>query len=301
MISRDDLVIVVQGKLHKHGLQNIDRYLEYGKIVLAFNDTEIPEELAPLIDRHRGNPDVELCQIEAKPRAATYNQQNCYYQFRTTTAGLSLASGLHRKLVKPPYTYAIKVRCDKMLGNLKPFLSEIEQNPGKLVTSNLHFRPDSACKYHPSDKFVGGLFQDMLYTFSLALNRCEREAILLESGVYDHTDLLPGLDVKCPYPWYLPGMPTKTTPNMAPVIGVPCELPHGYVGAYPEVVLGTSFLLYKAQEDPLAHPMNRAASREIMKKYFRIFRIEDSLPYLNKFGTSQPEHNWVEIHRIEDI
>jgi hypothetical protein len=80
-----------------------------------------------------------------------------------------------------------------------------------------------------------------------------------------------------------------------PIIGLPCELPFGYVGVYPEVLLSTSYLMQKGIQP------DRKSSRQQMFENFWVVAMEDCLPYSNKEGWPHPEHNWHEIHHINAL
>jgi L-cysteine desulfidase len=60
------------------------------------------------------------------------------------------------------------------------------------------------------------------------------------------------------------------------------------------MVIGTSFLFSKKI---FPNPEN---SVELVKEHFNIVKVEDMVPYVNKQGTNEVEHNSLEIDRIEE-
>lgn len=256
LIDKSEITIMVQGQDITEGpgpltADIVQNYEDQGYVVVRGNSTEAP---APHI----------------------YNQQNIWRQCMSTIAGL--------ELVTTPYV--MKCRSDIWIKSAEPFREGLSVFPDRYVCSNLHFRPDRTFKFHPSDKFIIGNTQNILAMFRDAKSRCENQAILLQSGIYE-----PDGGV---FEWATPE--TLTTRHTdEPKIGAACLLPWGYIGTYPEVVLGTSWLNIKGIG------VDRKTSRATVKDNFAIVQVEKCGGYLNKLGSSHPEHNWVEIHDIWDF
>jgi hypothetical protein len=196
--------------------------------------------------------------------------------------------------------YVLKLRTDQWYGNLVPFFDAVRKQPNKFICSNLHFRPDHICKYHPSDKLIGTNTKDMLETFRIASHRVKNEVVALMAGAYmytENTDIISEKDLFNDIGLYSYGDANRklaTNYLEKPLLGTIQIFPAGYIGVVPEVVIGTSYLLAKG-----VYPApNKSIS--IVKEHFDIVKVEDMVPYVNKFGTNEIEHNFVEIHNIED-
>jgi hypothetical protein len=285
----NDFTLVFQGPLHKnfiYGLMN--NYAEYtNHIVISHWDTDDVELMEYL--RECEVPHKLITNTFSK-RYNVYQNQNVYYQTYTTFKGV-------RKVDTP---YVLKLRTDQWYGNLIPMFETVRANPNKYNCVNLHFRPDSLFKYHPSDKLIGTNTKDMLNTFALALHRVEHEVTSLMAGAYMYTDdrsivseevMLNDLGL---YTYADINRKLVTQYPEKPLLGTIQIFPAGYIGVVPEMIIGTSYLLAKG-----IYP-SPADSVRIVKENFHIVMVEDMVPYVNKEGASHVEHNSQEIHRIED-
>lgn len=277
--------IVVQGPLHENSLAHVQEYREYCPVIISYWRSDRTPE---------GDFDLSGATLVANDLPTTdtiWNAQNVYYQIVNTLAGIMAADGAD---------YVLKLRSDEYVGNLLPFFEAILQNPQRFTCGNLHFRPDAAMKFHPSDKIVGGSKPLMDATYKIARYRCQFNQLLLMGGVYEYTDLATSYcRVKFPekrelFDHWKNGLPLFTEEPQKPIVGAARHLPHGHIGVAAEQLIGTSFLMARG-----VFP-DRRISREIMREHFRIVRLEDCIPYRDKYGNGMPQHNWVEVDRIED-
>lgn len=269
--------IVLQGPAHPNTAPAARSWGRYGHVIISTWEGSDVEELKKQVPWA-----TFVVHNKFEVPASTYNRQNVYLQCITSLGGIDLADT----------EYVIKARSDTFIGNPEPFIVACMAFPDRYVCSNLHFRPDATFKFHASDKIIGGAAEEIRNTFQLSKERCERDGILLNSGIYDYTFNHKG----CPYKYWQAGESvTKTSHEQVPIIGLPCELPFGYVGVYPEVLLSTSYLIQKGLE------IDRAKSRQLMYENFWVVAIEECLPYSNKDGWPHPEHNWHEISHINQL
>ena len=262
--------IVIQGGLHQHSLNNLEVYKKMGPVVISCMEGDnldyIPDKKIPVVTSSR----------EILPYV--YNQQNVYYQVLTTLAGLE----------KVDTEFVLKVRSDHSIGSIQPFLDAAKIYPDRYICSNLHFRPDNIFKFHASDKFIMAKTADLLACFRLCKERCENQAILLNSGIYE------SLETALKYPKGGWGSPVIEYPA-EPLIGVAYNLPWGYVGVYPEVLIATSWLTVKG------NIVDRSFSKQLMSQNFYIVDMNQCAPYLDKNGVRITQHNWEEIHHIDHL
>jgi hypothetical protein len=285
----NDFTLMFQGPLHKnfiHGLLN--NYKTYtDNIVISHWDTDDIDLLEYL---HEYNIPHKLVTNTFHKEYNVYHNQNVYYQVYTSLRGM-------QKVTTP---YVLKMRTDQWYGNLVPMFEAVRKYPNKYVCANLHFRPESLVKYHGSDKLIGSNTADMLKTFEVAEHRVVNNAVALAAGAYMYTDdraiiteeeMLNDLAI---YSYAMPNRPLATQYPEKPLLGTIQIFPSGYIGISPEMVISTSYLLAKE-----IYP-SPAKSAEIVKEHFYIVKVEDMVPYVNKDGTSEIEHNSLEIHTIED-
>jgi hypothetical protein len=139
---------------------------------------------------------------------------------------------------------------------------------------------------------IAGLRNDLFFTFSSVLHRCRFHVQILLAGIYEFDEHNP---MKPIWGKWSAGADVVTEQGEQPLIGTVRRLNNNHAGVYAETLIATSFLMAKN-----VFP-DRKKSAEIMKKWFRIVRVEDMQPYLNKWGTNDPGHNWEEINNIKDI
>lgn len=285
----NDFTLMFQGPLHKNFIYGLlNNYKEYtDNIVISHWDTDNLELLQYLVEY---NIPHKLVTNTFHKKYNVYHNQNVYYQAYTSLRGM--------KEVTTPYV--LKMRTDQWYGNLVPMFEAVRNHPNKYVCANLHFRPESLVKYHASDKLIGSNTKDMLQTFEIAEHRIVNNAVALMAGAYMYTDdreiigeeeMLKDLMI---YSYSMPNRPLATQYPEKPMLGTIQIFPSGYIGISPEMVMATSYLFAKK-----IYPSPSESSR-IVKENFHIVKVEDMIPYINKDGTSDIEHNSMEIHNVED-
>lgn len=150
--GRKDLTFIIQGRMVDRDLliRNIRNLCKYGKVVLAVWD------ITPELDEAKILDYIRLNRIN--------NEQNVYLQVYTTLNGLNS--------VDTPFV--IKIRSDEYYYNFNPFISKIDENLDKIVTTNIFFRKTATHPYHISDHIIGGLTEHIKKMFT----NCKR---MLES------------------------------------------------------------------------------------------------------------------------
>jgi hypothetical protein len=268
MINPKDITILVQGKLHKHTLSRIQKYRKWGHILIG---CDLQDDASVLEQYNLEGCEVAYLDISIAP--TTFDCFRVYRQCKSIYEGL--------KHVKTPY--AMKVRSDYWHGNLEPFIAKMSEYPNKFVTNNMYFRPDYVAKYHISDHMVGGKTEDMLKGYEICCHRLENHSQEMHEGFNDHRFLDNDK-------WeYWEGKPGHQTPNNNIFLDGTGR------GVAPEVLIGTSLVVAKGFK------ATREDSKEKMKQCFEIVRVEDMLPHLNKYFTSEITHSGPEIHDIKDI
>jgi hypothetical protein len=165
--------LVIQGPLRYQSIDNINKYFEiFDEIVISHWSKDTLD-----ISHLMTNPKIKIVKNEESNCKPAYNQSAVYYQTYTTLHGLYASSN----------DFAIKVRSDYFIGNLRPLMTKI-LDTGKIVCSNLHFRPNSRTKYHISDPIIGGSTLKMQKGFEKAVYYCENR------------DIIPGLTLDAPEP-----------------------------------------------------------------------------------------------------
>lgn len=285
----NDFTLMFQGPLHKNFIYGLlNNYKEYtDHIVISHWDTDDLQ----LLD-YLGEHNIRHTRVTNKFHTEynVYHNQNVYYQVYTSVKGM--------EQVTTPFV--MKLRTDQWFGNLVPMFEAVRTYQNKYVCANLHFRPDALVKYHASDKLIGGNTNDMLETFKIADHRIRHNAVALMAGAYMFTDdrsvvseerMLQDLAI---YSYNNPNRSLVTTYPRKPLLGTIQTFQSQYIGVAPEIVISTSYLfakkIYPSPEDSVS----------IVKNNFHVVRVEDMLPYVNKEGEDDVEHNSVEISSIEE-
>ena len=285
----NDFTLVFQGPLHENFIYGLlNNYSEYtDNIIISHWDTD-NLDLLKYISEYNINATIVTNTFHTDYNV--FNNQNVYYQVLTTLKGLEQVTT----------KYAIKIRTDQWFGNLEPLFKSVRAQGDKYTCANLHFRPDSLIKYHPSDKLIGSSTTLLLDTFKIAMHRLKNNTQVLLAGAYmysDNRDICTESLIKKHIKVYDYGNAQRTLFTQypqVPEIGTIQVLPAAYIGSVPEVIIGTSFLLAK---NIFPDPEN---SIDIIKNHFEIVRVQDMVPYVNKTGTSEIEQNSIEIDYIEN-
>ena len=172
-IHENTISIIIQGPLNHRSIKTIPDYLKYGEVVVSCWDNdnismleEYKNEIKIVINKYSK---LKGSLILTSRRARPYILQNY-----TTLNGLKASSGY----------LSIKVRSDESYPILGPLISMLKINRDscnpntkisnwfKIVTSNIYFRYDKECKFHPSDHIIAGSRTRLISVFERALARC---------------------------------------------------------------------------------------------------------------------------------
>lgn len=171
--ARENTVsIIIQGPLNDRSIKTIPTYLTYGQVIVSCWDND---DLSRL-DAYRDQIDIVVNNYaDVLPRAQRTNQRNpLILQNHTTHKGLELATGY----------FSIKTRSDESWPDLNPLLNMLRTNRDtkdpdtgiyndfKIITSNIYFRYDRQCKFHPSDHLIAGRTIRMQDIFRRSYNEC---------------------------------------------------------------------------------------------------------------------------------
>jgi len=273
-----DFTIIIQGPLNDISLSNLDYYKKIGKVIISYWDNDNEE----LLNKYNLNEIKLIKNYYEKEFIRFFNNQNMYYQVYNT----------YNALKECETKFVIKTRSDNKYENLDLFIRSIMNNPNKYSCSNLHFRPIDFLPFHASDKLIGARTDILLKTFEICKYRCEKDQLLLMSGVYDETTYL-GIDREFNR-WRWDIDKPYTTLDEDPIIGVEKVLINNHIGIVSEMLITTSFLMANGIKP------NKDLQTKQLFDNFNIIKVED-LKYTNKCNNNTPEHNAVEINDIREL
>ena len=148
--------IIIQGPLNDRSIKTIPAYLTYGQVIVSCWDNDDISKLDPYLNQ------IDLVvnnYADALPRARRTHHRNPIILQNFTT---------HNALKKATGYFSIKTRSDESWPVLDPLLNMLRNNRDtkdpntgiyndyKIITSNIYFRYDSQCKFHPSDHLIAG-------------------------------------------------------------------------------------------------------------------------------------------------
>jgi hypothetical protein len=164
--------IIIQGPLNHRSINTIPAYLTYGQVIVSCWDTDDISILDPFID------DIDLVVNNFSSASSlarrTHLKNPIIFQNYTTHKALELSKGY----------FSIKTRSDESWPVLDPLLNMLKTNRDykdpktglynnhKIITSNIYFRYDKQCKFHPSDHLIAGTTCRMKELFDRAFCDC---------------------------------------------------------------------------------------------------------------------------------
>jgi hypothetical protein len=170
--SENTISIIIQGPLNNRSINTIPDYLKYGEVIVScWNNDEISR-----LNKYKNKIQIVVNNYhDVINKARNTNQKNpLILQNYTTLKGIEQATGY----------FVIKTRSDESYPNLEPLLRLLKKNRDtknpetgrynchKIVTSNIYFRYDKQCKFHPSDHLIAGKRNRMLEVFKNSFSRC---------------------------------------------------------------------------------------------------------------------------------
>lgn len=177
------LSIVIQGPLNDRSLKTIPSYLKYGEVIVSCWGNDNLSKL----DSYKKDIKIVINNCEyIKSKSVRTNQKNpIILQNYTTLNGLKKASG----------HFTIKTRSDESYPVLDPLIDMLRKNRDtkdaktgvynwhKIITSNIYFRHDKECKFHPSDHLIAGQTKRMKEIFKESYRRCTTNEVSLNPEV----------------------------------------------------------------------------------------------------------------------
>lgn len=165
-----DFTLLIQGPVLRNLIimANYNNYLE----------TVVSTWWYPVIDNESHLYYRENLRIVVNPLPDVrniYNDQNRYYQFKSTYSGL--------REIKTKYT--IKVRSDEYYSDLMPAIRKFLEDPNKILTNNVFFRKTRCLPFHPSDHLIIGKTKDLEKVYKTCITECEKNGNRLEIGVFN--------------------------------------------------------------------------------------------------------------------
>jgi hypothetical protein len=148
--------IIIQGPLNDRSIKTIPTYLSYGQVIVSCWDNDDLSKLDPYLNQ------IDLVvnnYADALPKAMRTHHRNPIILQNFTT---------HNALKKATGHFTIKTRSDESWPVLDPLLNMLRTNRDtknpetgiyndyKIITSNIYFRYDKQCKFHPSDHLIAG-------------------------------------------------------------------------------------------------------------------------------------------------
>lgn len=163
----ENVSIIIHGPLSTNTLSTVHKYYLNHKIVICCpqpeqNQYSIFEELEEI--SNIPNTSITIVTYDKDIVSSFYNNHyNRWYHFFSVDLALQYC-----------YTdYTLKMRSDEYYSDLSPFYKAMIENPSKIVTSDIYFRQNSICPFHPSDHIVGGKTNIMKKIFQGAKMLCE--------------------------------------------------------------------------------------------------------------------------------
>jgi len=164
--------IIIQGPLNDRSIQTIPKYLKYGEVIFSCWDNDDISRL----DQYKNQIKIIVNNYhDVISKARRTNQKNpLILQNYTTLKGLQQSKSY----------FAIKTRSDESYPNLDSLINLLKKNRDtkdpktgiydcyKIITSNIYFRYDKQCKFHPSDHLIAGKTSRMLDIFKNSFSRC---------------------------------------------------------------------------------------------------------------------------------
>lgn len=120
-------------------------------------------------------PNLKLIANQTPNVENIYNNQNRYFQFKSTLEGLKQISA----------EYTIKVRSDEYYSNLTPAVQKFLANPEKILTNNVFFRKTQYMPYHPSDHLIIAKTELLKKVYEKCISECEKDSEILEQGYFN--------------------------------------------------------------------------------------------------------------------
>jgi len=170
-----DFTIIIRGPLHQKSLQNIPRYLKDAKVVVShwedgisldYYRPTISQDVKEQLNSYGDSITIVENEYSKLPAHAQIvpgliaDWKPNIYQFYSTFKGLEQTTT----------PFFITCRSDSSYPDLLPFMERIRNNPDKIVTCDINFRPDWAYKFHPGQHVLGGKSQLLKRVFGLCLD-----------------------------------------------------------------------------------------------------------------------------------
>lgn len=152
-----DITILIQGPLHETSVSNIEIYKRYGDVIYITWADGCTVDNLDLINTIHSNCIKFVSLPKDILNNSIHNKQNIFYQAYSTYYGCVLSATKN----------IIKVRSDEKYTNLDALITKINNQPNKIISSNIFFRKYSFFPYHISDHIIAG---DTINITNLFLN-----------------------------------------------------------------------------------------------------------------------------------
>ena len=162
--------LLIQGPVLRNliVMSNQHKYLD---TVVSTWHYPVLEEEASLFAR----PNLKLIANHTPDTTQIYNNQNRYFQFKSTYSGL----------LEVKTEYVIKVRSDEYYFNLNPAAAKFLSDPNKVLTNNVFFRKTKYMPYHPSDHLIVAKTELLKTVYEKCIHQCEKDGDKLEEGYFN--------------------------------------------------------------------------------------------------------------------
>jgi hypothetical protein len=243
MISLEDILVIVQGPEYEATKTTIEYLRSFGfskeNIILSTYKKEEKEAI---------EYDCMIAEVnEIKPNTNynfdVLNKNNYANQILTTSNAFKTISELELS-----YKYVIKIRSDEYYEDYSGLIEKMEDNPSKIICSNLFFRKDFP--YHIGDHIMAGTYKNMAGMFAACSEKLVKP---VSSPLELQNYLLKDNYKKYIFNNYYNG-PSKFIEMLE-------------INNPPECRLAINYLIYKGHE-PLCK-----RHKELMNKYFDVIDI----------------------------
>ena len=182
-MSKKELTVVIKGPLNSCSLNDVEQYLPYANVIISTWENGNGSSYMPYLDDHLYERAQKLSSLEGvKLIVNKYSDLPEYFKSEVRKVkNLNFGNRITMKFLfyssapaifESETPYVVVTRSDSRYPNLKSFLVKLKEDPEKIVTVNINFRPDYTWKFHPADHVFGGKIENMQALMTECLQVC---------------------------------------------------------------------------------------------------------------------------------
>ena len=159
MITKKDISVVIQGPLDSLSIENLNVYKDFGEIIIS---SWVDSDFGKLSKLPKHAVSIIISKYP-KDLKKIYNYGNFYLQCLSTLRGIKKSS----------LKYCLKVRSDELYPDTYELIKKINQNPNKVINTNINFLKNNISSFHCSDHMILGDTETIKNSFLLCKAVCE--------------------------------------------------------------------------------------------------------------------------------